>query len=132
MPAIPFTPDQSAAKVHTSLRRSLKAMDHARQCAVLWFAEMMRRRLYTELGFSSINQYAIKELGFSRTRTGDYVRLARQLDNLPAVREAMSQGDLGYTKAREIISVATRPKPRMNGSKPPGDRAGNWFKRSRK
>ncbi len=107
MPAIPFTPDQPAAKVHTSLRRSLKAMDHARQCAVLWFAEMMRRRLYEELGFSSINQYALNELGFSKTRTGDFVRLARQLDNLPAVREAMSSGDLGYTKAREIISVAT-------------------------
>ena len=107
MPAIPFTPDQPAAKVHTSLRRSLKAMDNAQKCAVLWFADMMNRKLYAELGYSSINQYAIQKLGFSRTRTGDFVRLARQLDNLPAVRKAMSQGDLGYTKAREIVAVAT-------------------------
>ena len=49
----------------------------------------------------------MKELGFSKTRTGDFIRLARQLDQLPAVREALASGELGYTKAREIVSVAT-------------------------
>jgi hypothetical protein len=29
------------------------------------------------------------------------------LDNLPVVREAVASGELGYTKAREIVSVAT-------------------------
>lgn len=102
-----FVSGQPAAKVHASLHRSLNAMEAARQCAVLWFAEVMRRRLYEELGYSSINQYARQGLGFSRTRTGDFIRLARQLDNLPAVREAMTTGELGYTKAREIVGVAT-------------------------
>ncbi|MEN8008578.1 MAG: HNH endonuclease, partial [Candidatus Krumholzibacteriota bacterium] len=35
------------------------------------------------------------------------IRLARQLDGLPAVRDAMVSGELGYTKAREIVGVAT-------------------------
>jgi len=107
MPAIPYVPHQSAAKVHVSLRRSLAAMDEAHQCAVLWFGEIMRRRLYLDLGFSTINQYAMQELGFSKSRTGDFIHLARQLDKLPAVREEMAKGQLGYTKAREIVSVAT-------------------------
>ena len=107
MSSVSFESGRSAAKVHHSLRRSLKAMEAARQCAVLWFAEVMRRRLYEELGYSSINQYASKGLGFSRTRTGDFIRLAQRLDKLPAVREAMASGDLGYTKAREIVGVAT-------------------------
>lgn len=107
MSPIPFATNQSAAKVHASLRRSLKAMETAQQCAVLWFGEVMRRRLYEELGYSSINQYARKGLGFSKTRTGDFIRLARQLDHLPDVREAMTKGELGYTKAREIVGVAT-------------------------
>ncbi len=107
MPAISFAPDQPAAKVHSSLRRSLKAMNHAHKCSVLWFAEIMRRHLYRELGYSSINQYAMKGLGFSKTRTGDFIRLGRQLDRLPAVRDALTDGELGYTKAREIVSVAT-------------------------
>ena len=107
MPAIPYVPHQHAAKVHASLRRSLAAMDEAHQCAVLWFGEIMRRRLYRDLGFSTINQYARQELGFSTSRTGDFIRLSRQLENLPAVREAVAAGQLGYTKAREIVSVAT-------------------------
>jgi len=71
------------------------------------FGEVMRRRLLRDRGHSSINQYAIQELGFSKSRTDDFVRLARQLENLPAIREAVESGALGYTKAREIVSVAT-------------------------
>jgi hypothetical protein len=82
-------------------------MDDARQCAVLWFGEVMRRRLFRAFGHSSINQYAIRELGFSKSRTDDFVRLARKLEDLPVVREAVASGDLGYTKAREIVAVAT-------------------------
>ncbi len=82
-------------------------MDEARQCAVLWFGEVMIRGLYRDMGCSSINQYAVQELGFSKSKAGDFIRLARQLENLPAVREAVASGELGYTKAREIVSVAT-------------------------
>jgi len=85
----------------------LTVIDEAHQCAVLWFGEVMARCLYRDLGHSSINQYAIQELGFSKSRTDDFIRLARQLNNLPAVREAVASGELGYTKAREIILVAT-------------------------
>ena len=85
MPAVSFVSDQPAAKVHVSLRRSLKAMENAQQCAVLWFAEVMRRRLYRDLNHSSINQYALVELKFSKTRCGDFVQLARKLELLPAV-----------------------------------------------
>jgi len=107
MSAISYSPDQPAAHVHASLQRSLAVMDDAHQCAVLWFGEIMSRRLFRDLGYSSINQYAIQELGFSLSRARDFIHLARKLDNLPAVREAVANGELGYTKAREIVSVAT-------------------------
>ena len=90
MNAIPFVPDQPAAKVHVSLCRSLQAAEKAQECAVLWFAEIMGRQLYRERGHSSINQYAMKELGFSRSRAGDFVRLAQQLGHLPTVKKALS------------------------------------------
>jgi len=106
MSAISYSPNQPAAKVHASLHQSLAVMDEAHQCAVLWFGEVMRRKLFRDLRYSSINQYAIQELGFSKSRTDDFVRLVRQLENLPAVREAVANGELGYTKAREIVSVA--------------------------
>jgi len=107
MSEITYSPDQPAAQVHALLHRSLAVMDNAHQCAVLWFGEVMNRDLYRDMGCSSINQYAVQELGFSKSKAGDFIRLARQLENLPAVREAVASGDLGYTKAREIVSVAT-------------------------
>ena len=107
MSAISFVSDQPASKVHTSLCRSFQAVEKAQQCAVLWFAEIMRRRLYRDLHYSSINQYAMQELGFSKSRTRDFIRLAGKLDKLPAVKEAVISGELGYTKAREIVAVAT-------------------------
>ena len=107
MSAISYVPDQPAAQVHASLQRSLVLMDDAHQCAVLWFGEIMSRRLFRDLGHSSINQYAIQELGFSSSRARDFIHLARKLENLPEVREAVASGELGYTKARELVSVAT-------------------------
>jgi len=107
MSAISYVPDQPAAKVHASLRHSLAALDDAHKCSVLWFGEVMRRKLFRDLGHSSINQYAMQELDFSKSKADDYIRLARQLDKLPEVREAVASGELGYTKARELVSVAT-------------------------
>ena len=107
MSAISYIPDQPASTVHASLQRSLIALDEAQQCSVLWFGEVMRRKLFRDLGHSSINQYAIQELGFGKSKANDFIRLARQLENLPAVREAVASGELGYTKARELVSVAT-------------------------
>ncbi len=49
--------------------------------------------------------YARVELGFSETRISDFMRLARKLDRLPAVKAALP--DIGYTKVREIVEVAT-------------------------
>jgi len=107
MSAISYIPDQPASTVHASLKCSLTALDEAQQCSVLWFGEVMRRKLFRGLGHSSINQYAIQELGFGKSKANDFIRLAKQLENLPAVREAVASGELGYTKARELVSVAT-------------------------
>jgi hypothetical protein len=103
----PFEPHKSARFADAALKESVRAVEQAQQCAVLWFGEIMRRRHYRKLGYSSINHYARTELNFSKTRTGDFVQLARKLELLPAVRESVAKGELGYTKAREIVKVAS-------------------------
>jgi len=107
MSDLSYSPDRPAGQVHALLRRSLAVMDDAHQCAVLWFGEVMSRDLFRDLGYSSINQYADQELGFCKSKAGDFIRLTTQLNKLPAVREAVASGELGYTKARELVSVAT-------------------------
>ena len=107
MNSVRFERDKSARFADTALKNSIRAMEQAQQCAVLWFGEIMRRGLYRKLGYSSINQYARTELKFSKTRTGDFIQVARKLEQLPEVRESVANGQLGYTKAREIVKVAS-------------------------
>ncbi len=101
-----FHPDSTADEAHLALTKSVKIVDQAQHCAVLWFAEIYKRLLFRDLGFSSMNQYATEKLGFSRSRTGDFMMLAKRLDELPAVKEELAAGRLGYTVAREIVPVA--------------------------
>jgi 5-methylcytosine-specific restriction endonuclease McrA len=99
--------DLPAAQVDQRLRQAVRELERAEHHAVLLFAELSRRRLYRDLGFSSMRQYAITALGFSSSRAADFIRLAARLDELPRVRDSVARGQLGYTKAREIIKVAS-------------------------
>lgn len=81
-------------------------MEKAQHNAVLWFGEIMSRRLFRELGYNSINQYAQQGLGWSRTRTTDFIRLCQKLEALPEVKREVTEGELGYTKIREVVKVA--------------------------
>ena len=94
-------------EVIASLKKALVAREKGEHCVVLWFAEVWRRKLYRALGYSSMNQFAEVELKFSRTRTGDYLRLAGKLEELPKLRDSVASGRVGYSKAREVIKVAT-------------------------
>jgi 5-methylcytosine-specific restriction endonuclease McrA len=98
---------RSAWEIHRELLAAVAAWEHAEHNAVVCFAEVLSRRLYQELGYTSIQQYARVELKFSDSRTGDFVRLARRLAELPVLRAAVADGSVGYTKAREIITVAS-------------------------
>lgn len=101
-----FRPGLNAEQAHHALQNSIRIRDHAQQCAVLWFGDIMERALYRELGFSTMRAYALEKLGFSKTRAGDFIHLARRLKELPAVKEQLVKGKMGYTVAREIASVA--------------------------
>lgn len=97
----------SAQEAHRALMCALGAMRQAERCSVLWFDEISRRRLYRELGHATIHQYAASALGFSPARTSQYLRLAAALARLPRLRHAVATGGLSWTKARELVKVAT-------------------------
>ena len=103
-----FRSDQSANEVHLALKSALQALEKAQQCAVLWFGEILDRKLFLELGYSSINQYAERELGFSTSRTGDFIMLCRRLKRLPGVKAKVESGELGYTAARVLAPIADK------------------------
>lgn len=107
-PSLPtYRQGLSADAADAALRQALEALQRADQCAVLWFAEIANRKLYRELGYSSIHQYASEALGFSRSRTYRFLRLANDLNRLPKLRKALASGRIPWTKAYEVAKVAS-------------------------
>ena len=105
-------PKRSASEIHAALLSALHDLRRAEKCAALHFAEILKRRLYRELGHPSIQSYAIAELGFTENKTREFVRLAESLDELPKLRSALSRDEITWTKARTVARVAT---PRSEG-----------------
>ncbi|MBU8871629.1 MAG: hypothetical protein KOO60_12255, partial [Gemmatimonadales bacterium] len=101
-----FFPGKPACEAHTALKTAINTMEKARQNAVLWFGEILERKLYRELGYASIHQYAQQELGFSPARTSDFLSICRKLKNLPKLEDNLKTGKLGYTQARVLVKVA--------------------------
>ena len=101
-------PDQLDARTaHEQLRAALIALRKAERNAVTLFAEIHRRKLYRELGYSSIQLYASEALGFSRSKTFEFIRLAESLEKLPRLKAGVESGAVPWTKAREVVKVAT-------------------------
>jgi 5-methylcytosine-specific restriction endonuclease McrA len=107
-----FVPNLPAAAVDAHLRAAVAELRSAERSAVLWFAELMRRRLYRDCGYSSIHAYAEAVLGFGQAKTYQFIRLAESLDGLPQLRASVEAGEMPWTKARSVAAVAT---PRSEG-----------------
>ena len=97
----------SASEIHARLETALSELQRAEKNAVLLFGEILRRKLYRDLGYSSIQAYAAEALGFTASKTSQFVRLAGALEELPRLRRSVAAGELGWTKAREVAKVAT-------------------------
>ena len=96
-----------AEQVHVRLQRALDTLQHAEKNAVLWFAEVLSRRLYRTLGYASMHQYAAEVLAFSPSKTSQFIRLAGAFEELPELKRSVESGEIGWTKAREVAKVAT-------------------------
>ncbi|MEZ4397667.1 MAG: HNH endonuclease signature motif containing protein [Candidatus Krumholzibacteriia bacterium] len=85
----------------------LQRLQRLEKGALLSFASIMEDQLYRELGYSSIHAYGRDALGFSERKLSAFVRMAGALERLPETRAAVEAGELPWTKARELVSVAT-------------------------
>ena len=104
----PFVEHSTAQDAHSALKQAVKTMAQAKHCAVIWFQEIVTRKLYRDLGYASIYLYADRELGFSASKTTNFLKLSRTLTDLPQLKKELADGEIGYTKACEVIKVASQ------------------------
>ena len=69
-------------------------------------AEFNRRQGWND-GFVSCAQWLSHRVGITLVTAREKVRVARALDDLPRIGEALARGRISYSKVRELTRIAT-------------------------
>lgn len=102
-----FMRNVEAQSLHQRLLAQRVAHRQAEHQLAVLLAELADRRLFAELGYASVGEYGVEVLDLPKRTTRDLVRIGRRLGELPALAAALAAGALDWTKAREIVSIAT-------------------------
>ena len=86
------------------VRREQRSAEH-RMAGLL--AEVVADKHFHKLGYATVYDYASAVLGLGRRQTRALAALGRGLAALPALDAAFEAGTIGWTKAREVLRVAT-------------------------
>jgi hypothetical protein len=93
--------------LHTELRSARRAHQRSEYALATLLLELKTSRRFDERGHACVEDYAFVELDLPVRQTRDLIAIAKRLHRLPVLAEAFKTGRLGYTKAREVIRVAT-------------------------
>ena len=69
--------------------------------------EAKRAELHKHLGYGSFAEYLERVIGYAPNTGRDRVRVAEELEELPAIAAAWAEGRLAYSAVREITRIAT-------------------------
>jgi hypothetical protein len=94
--------------LHRTLKRIAKARAHLDLQEAEALREAQQLQLWRQFGHASLADYMVQELGYSTHRVAeDRLRLANALPQLPMLSQALQNGDLNFSQARELARVAT-------------------------
>lgn len=99
--------DRQCEQVHRRLKRIVKARGalDMQEAAALREAEALR--VWRHFGYSSLVEYMEMEMGYTPRAAIERLRVAKAIEELPVIADAMEQGDLSFSAARELTRVAT-------------------------
>jgi hypothetical protein len=95
------------AQIHRRLKRIVKARGalDAQEAAAL--REAQQQRVWRHYGYASLIEYMEIEMGYSPRVAIERLRVAKAIEELPVIADALTQGDLSFSAAKEITRVAT-------------------------
>lgn len=97
----------TAMDLHERLLTARRGQRRADFQLAMLLAEMAAGRLYLQLGYWSLVNYAEIVLELTPRTTRELLVLGRRLPDLPHLGASMESGELDWTKAREILRVVT-------------------------
>ena len=93
--------------IHQQLREARRDHQRAQYRLCVLLAELHAKKLYQELGCASTVQYAEVKLGMEARQARELLAIGRRLPELPVLAATFAQGQLSWTKVREVRKVAT-------------------------
>jgi hypothetical protein len=100
-----MVPSAEAVSLHAELVVVSKDYHQAEHRLAVLLARMQADQLHRELGYANLVDYAEQELGLGRNTAFALAKLGRDLPTAPIVEQALAEGSLGWTKARELLKV---------------------------
>lgn len=67
--------------------------------------EIERRRLYCDLGYQSLFEYAVKELHYSEGQAGRRIQAMRLIKEIPQVEKSIASGELSLSNVSQAQSL---------------------------
>ncbi len=98
---------ERARAVHAALRALFKARNQNLAQIAHTFAAIKREGLHRYLGYTNVYAYAWDEHRYGRSKVSELIGISEESLTLPKTRAAFDRGELPWTKAREVVKVAT-------------------------
>jgi len=95
----------SGVEVEKRFRSAAKTMIRSEAAAAFYLAEIDDRRLWRELGYSSVTAYAAAASDISVKKAYALLNIGRRIRELPVIRTAFDEGRIGWTKVRDILRI---------------------------
>jgi hypothetical protein len=94
-------------RVHRTLKRIVKARGalDAQECVAL--REAQKLMIWRAYGCASFVEYMQREMGYTERAAIERLRVAKAIEEVPELGEAMNQGDLSFSGVRELARVVT-------------------------
>lgn len=98
--------------------------------------EVHRRKLYSDLGYKSLFDYAVKELSYSEGQAGRRIQAMKLMAELPSVEEKIAEGKLSLSNIcqaqsyfRTCCHSGQNPKQKQQGNNPDSTASSNTVKK---
>ena len=99
--------EKQCETIHRRLKRIVKARGalDAQEAAALRDAQALR--VWRQYGYASLIEYIELEMGYTPRVALERLRVAKAIEELPVIAEMLEQGEMPFSKAKELTRVAT-------------------------
>src|SRR5262245_31283293 len=112
----------SEDELHVATVRLARAEQELTLKTIRHIQEINRRYIYAKRGYSSINEYVIQDLGYSKRAASERVAAMRLLDAVPSADQMIEKGELCLSTAVDVQRFMNREEKAISRRLTPSEK----------